>query len=99
MNTHIYQELEQLTVAQRRSLGEALISSADSEASAPLISEKQRSELRNRLSYHRAHPDEPGISFAELKVKLQSKRSRHIKNCHRALLHAEKGIGTSPNQT
>lgn len=70
MNTRIYQELEQLTVAQRRTLGEALISSAESEASAPLISDKQRTELRNRLSYHRAHPDEPGMSFAQLKAKL-----------------------------
>lgn len=70
MNMHIYQELEQLTVAQRRSLGEALISSAESEASAPLTSDKQRAELCNRLAYHHAHPDEPGISFAELKAKL-----------------------------
>jgi hypothetical protein len=70
MNMHIYQELGQLTVAQRRSLGEALISSAESEASASLTSEKQRAELRNRLSYHRAYPDEVGISFAELKTKL-----------------------------
>jgi hypothetical protein len=70
MDTYIYQELEHLTIAQRRSVGEALISSAESEASAPLISERQRSELRSRLSDHRAHPGEPGVSFADLKAKL-----------------------------
>ena len=70
MNARLYQGLEHLSVAEKRSLGEALIVSADSEASAPLITEAQRSELRSRLAYHRANPDEPGITLLQLKAKL-----------------------------
>ena len=70
MNTHLYEELEHLNIAQKHPLGEALIVSCDSEASAPLVSEAQRAELKSRLAYHRDHPEEPGITFAELKSKL-----------------------------
>ena len=70
MNTHLYEELEHLSIAEKRSLGEALIISAESEASAPFISETQRVELLSRLAYHRANPDEPGITFLQLKSKL-----------------------------
>jgi putative addiction module component (TIGR02574 family) len=69
MNTHLYEELEHLSIAEKRSLGEALIISAESEASAPLVSEAQRTELHSRLTYHRDHPDEPGMTFSELKAK------------------------------
>lgn len=70
MNMHLYEELEHLSIAERRSLGEALIDSAESEASASLITEAQRAELRSRLAYHRANLDEPGVTFAQLKDKL-----------------------------
>ncbi|MDO8207514.1 MAG: hypothetical protein Q7T38_06825 [Gallionella sp.] len=70
MNTHLYEELEHLSIAEKRSLGEALIISAESEALAPLVTEAQRTELRSRLAYHRANPDEQGMTFAELKAKL-----------------------------
>ena len=70
MNTHLYEELEHLSVTEKRMLGEALIMSAESEASAPLVSETQRTELRSRLAYHRASPDEQGVTFLELKAKL-----------------------------
>lgn len=70
MNTHLYEELEHLSIAEKRSLGEALIISAESEASAPLVTEAQRAELRSRLACHRANPDEQGMTFAELKAKL-----------------------------
>jgi putative addiction module component (TIGR02574 family) len=70
MNTHLYEELEHLSIAERRSLGEALIVSAESEASASLITEAQRTEFRSRLAHHRANPDEPGVSFSQLKAKL-----------------------------
>lgn len=70
MSHHLYQELGNLSIAERRALGEALIVSAESEASAPLITEAQRAELRARLAYHRAHPDEPGMTVAQLKAKL-----------------------------
>ncbi len=69
MDTHLYEELEHLSIAEKRSLGEALIISAESDASAPLVTEAQRAELKSRLAYHRDHP-EPGITFAELKSKL-----------------------------
>lgn len=72
MNTHLFEEIEHLSVAERRSLGEALIVSAESEASASLITEAQRTELRSRLAHHRANPDEPGVSFSQLKAKLLS---------------------------
>jgi putative addiction module component (TIGR02574 family) len=70
MNTHLYEELEHLSIAEKRSLGEALIMSAETEASAPLVSEVQRAELHSRLAYHRDYPDEPGMTFSELKAKL-----------------------------
>lgn len=70
MKTHFFEELEHLSIAEKRSLGEALIVSAESEASAPLISEVQRTELGARLAYHRTHPDEPGVDFVQLKAKL-----------------------------
>ncbi len=72
MNTHLYEELEHLSIAEKRSLGEALIVSAESEASAPLITEAQHSELRSRLAYHRANPGEQGVTFSQLKTKLLS---------------------------
>ena len=70
MNTHLYEELEHMSAAEKRSLGEALIVSAESEASAPLITEAQHTVLLSRLSYHRANPDEHGVTFSQLKAKL-----------------------------
>lgn len=70
MSTYLHQALENLSIADKRALGEALIDSAESEASAPLLTEAQRTELRVRLAYHRAHPDEPGATVAELKANL-----------------------------
>jgi len=70
MNTPISQALEKLSIAEKRALGEALIASSESEASAPLISDAQRAELRDRLAYHRAHPEEPGVTVAQIRAKL-----------------------------
>ena len=72
MNTHLYEELEHLSIAEKRSLGEALIISAASEAAASPITETQRTELRSRLAFHRANPDEPGMTFSQLKAKILS---------------------------
>jgi putative addiction module component (TIGR02574 family) len=69
MNARLYQELAYLSGAEKRSLGEALIVSADSEASPALTSQAQRAELRTRLEYHRANPDEAGITFSQLEAK------------------------------
>jgi putative addiction module component (TIGR02574 family) len=70
MNARLFQELEHLSTAEKRALGEALIVSADSEASAPLVTDAQRAELRSRLAYHRANSGEPGVIFSQLKAKL-----------------------------
>jgi putative addiction module component (TIGR02574 family) len=75
MNMHIYQELQRLSVAEKRSLGEALILSADSEASAPALTEAQRVELKSRLAHHRAAPNESGVNFAQLKANILGSRS------------------------
>ena len=73
MNAPISQELQHLTAAEKHALGQALIGSADSEANSPLINDVQRAELRARLAHHRANPDEPGVTFSQLKAKLSSK--------------------------
>lgn len=70
MNAHLIEQLEHLSIAEKRLLGEALIDSAESEASAPLVTDSQRTELRSRLAYHRANPDETGVTFSQLKAKL-----------------------------
>lgn len=70
MKTQFLETLEHLSIAEKRSLGEALIVSAESEASAPLVNEAQRAELGARLAYHRTHPDELGLDFGQLKAKL-----------------------------
>lgn len=69
MITTLNQALEKLSIAEKRALGEALIGSADSQACAPLITDAQRAELRERLAYHRAHPDEPSVNLVQLKAK------------------------------
>jgi hypothetical protein len=40
-------------------------------ASAPLLTDAQRAELLERLAHHRAHPDEQGITLAQLTAKLK----------------------------
>ena len=73
MNAPISQELQHLTAAEKHALGQALIGSADSEANSPLINDVQRAELRARLAHHRANPDEPGVTFSQIKAKLLNK--------------------------
>ena len=73
MNARIAQELQHLSAAEKHALGEALIGSADSEASASLITDAQRAQLRARLAQHRANPNEPGLSFSQLKAQLLGK--------------------------
>jgi putative addiction module component (TIGR02574 family) len=74
MNAYFYLHLELLTLAEKRALGEALIASADSDASAPPLTEEQQEELRSRHAHHRANPDEPGITLAQLRVRLEPKQ-------------------------
>ena len=70
MNAYLYQHLELLTLAEKRALGEALVDSADSDASAPPLTDEQREELRAALAHHRANPDEPGVTLAQLRAEL-----------------------------
>ena len=70
MRTQIANELVQLSPAERRELGEALIASAESETGARPVSDAQRVELRARLAHHRAHPDALGVTLQELKARL-----------------------------
>jgi hypothetical protein len=37
---------------------------------APSLSDAQRQELRARLSHHRAHPDDPGVTLDDIRRKL-----------------------------
>lgn len=70
MRTQIANELVQLSPAEKRELGEALIASAESESGAKPVSDAQRTELRARVAHHRAHPDAPGVTLQELKARL-----------------------------
>jgi putative addiction module component (TIGR02574 family) len=70
MRAQIADELTQLSPAEKRELGEALIASAEADADAPALSEPQRAELRARLAHHRAHPEAPGVTLQELKARL-----------------------------
>jgi len=70
MKAHVADELLELSPAQKRELAEALIASAEAEQSGADLSDAQRTELRARLAHHRAHPDEAGLSFQELKARL-----------------------------
>ena len=71
MRPQIANELVQLSPAEKRELGEALIASAESEAGAGALSDAQRAELRARLAHHRAHPGAPGVTLQELKARLR----------------------------
>lgn len=74
MNAHIYQELQDLSAAEKRELGMALIGSSESDSANAPITAAQRLELTTRLAHHRANPNEVGVSFAQLKKELLSPR-------------------------
>jgi putative addiction module component (TIGR02574 family) len=64
-----------LEKARALSVGERIELVADiwdsiNETSEPPVTEAQRDELRRRIAYYDAHPDERGISLAEIKAKL-----------------------------
>ncbi|MFT3819098.1 MAG: addiction module protein [Rubrivivax sp.] len=75
MRAQIADELIQLTPAEKRELGEALIASADAASEVPPLSDAQRAELRRRLADHRANPNAPGITIDELKAQLRAGRA------------------------
>ena len=69
MNAQIARELIELSPAEKRELGEALIASAEPELAHGALSGEQRAELQARLAHHRSNPDERGITFQKLKAK------------------------------
>ncbi|MFT7722989.1 MAG: addiction module protein [Roseateles sp.] len=76
MRAQLADELIQLSPAEKRALGEALIASAEADADGPhQLTDAQRTELRARLAHHRANPGEPGVTLQELKTKLLGARA------------------------
>jgi hypothetical protein len=45
------------------------LDSAASETSAIPLTPEHRAELRDRLARHKAHPDEPTVTLAEIRSK------------------------------
>lgn len=70
MNSTLYDEIVKLDAATRFQLAQDLLDSVASETFAGPPTEEQRTELRARLSHHRAHPEEACVSLAEIKAKL-----------------------------
>jgi putative addiction module component (TIGR02574 family) len=68
--TALLGELEHLDARERLEVAYGLLDSVLHDQSAPPVTEEQRSELRARLAHHRAHPDEPGVTLAEIRRKL-----------------------------
>jgi putative addiction module component (TIGR02574 family) len=69
----LLEEARALSVAERIELV-ADIWDSISETSEPPVTEAQRNELRRRIAYYDAHPEERGISLAEIKAKLSVRR-------------------------
>jgi len=70
MNSKLYDEILKLDAATRFQLARDLLDSIASEAFSPPLTDAQRSELRARLSHHRANPDEETATLADIKAKL-----------------------------
>jgi putative addiction module component (TIGR02574 family) len=69
MDSTLYEAIVKLDAATRFQLAQDLLDSVASETFAIPISSEQRTELQARLAYHRAHPDEPTVTLAEIKAK------------------------------
>lgn len=65
----LYEEIVKLDAATRLQLAQDLLDSVVSETFATALTPEQRTELRARLAHHRAHPDEPTFTLAEIKAK------------------------------
>ncbi len=66
----LLEELEHLNPRERLEVAYGLLDSVLHDQDAPPLSDAQRDELRERLAHHRAHPDEPGVTLAEIRRKL-----------------------------
>jgi putative addiction module component (TIGR02574 family) len=62
--------LEQLAPRERLEVAYGLLDSVLHDQDAPPLTDEQRDEFRERFAHHRAHPDEPRITLAEIRRKL-----------------------------
>ena len=69
MNSTLYDEIVKLDAATRFQLAQELLDSVASETFATPLTQEHRAELRERLAHHKAHPDEPTVTLAEIKSK------------------------------
>jgi putative addiction module component (TIGR02574 family) len=70
MNKALIDQLATLSSDERLELAYGLLDSVIEERDAPALSDAQRRELRTRLEHHRAHPDEPTMTLAEIRKSL-----------------------------
>jgi len=70
MNKALIDQLATLSSDERLELAYGLLDSVIEERDASALSDAQRRELRDRLAYHRAHPDEPTMTLAEIRKSL-----------------------------
>ena len=66
----LLEELEHLDPRERLEVAYGLLDGVLRDQDAPPLSDAQRDALRERLAHHRAHPDEPGVTLAEIRRKL-----------------------------
>ncbi len=64
------EELEHLAPRERLEVAYGLLDSVLHDQDAPPLTDEQREEFRERLAHHRAHPDEPRVTLAEIRRKL-----------------------------
>jgi putative addiction module component (TIGR02574 family) len=70
MNKALIDQLATLSPDERLRIAYGLLDSVAEEREAPPLSQAQRQELRDRLAHHRAHPDEPTMTLAEIRKML-----------------------------
>lgn len=66
----LVEELEHLAPRERLEVAYGLLDSVLHDQGAPSLTDEQREEFRERLAHHHAHPDEPGVTLAEIRRKL-----------------------------
>ena len=66
----LLEELEHLAPRERLEGAYGLLDSVLHDQDAPSLTDEKREEFRERLAHHRAHPDEPRVTLAEIRRKL-----------------------------
>lgn len=70
MNKALIDQLAALSSDERLQVAYGLLDSVIEERETPTLSDAQRQELRERLAHHRAHPNEPTMTLAEIRESL-----------------------------